>query len=65
MMGCLLLYNVIIFRKKIATNLLSARKADVRHFIMSTAAAIITHAKSYDFSTMSIFSVVRYFLLLN
>ena len=28
-------------------------------------AAIITHGKSYDLSTMSILSVVRYFLLLN
>ena len=27
--------------------------------------SIITHAKAYDLSTMSILSVVRYFLLLN
>ena len=35
------------------------------HLILSTARRIITHAKSYDFSTMSVLSVVRYFLLLN
>ena len=29
------------------------------------AAAIITHAKSFDLSTMSLLSVIRYFLILN
>ena len=36
----------------------SARKASVRHLILSTAAEIITHLKSYDISTMSILSVL-------
>ena len=64
--GCYLLYNAIITRKKKKKKTqLSARKAAVRHFILSTAAAIIMHAKSYDLSSVSILSVVRYFLLLN
>ena len=44
---------------------LSARKAAIRHLILSKAAAIIANAKSYYLSTMSILSAVRYFLLLN
>ena len=71
--GFYLLHNAIITTKTAKTHL-SAGKAAIRHLILSTAAAIITHAKSYDLSmnaksydvsTMSILSVVRYFLLLN
>ena len=40
-------------------------KTAARDHVLSTAAAIITYAKAYDLSTMSIHSVVRYFLLLN
>ena len=63
--GCCLLYNAIITRKNTAKTNLSARKAAVRHLILSTVAAIITHAKAYDLSTMLIHSVLRHFLLLN
>ena len=54
--GCYLLYNAIITRKKTknkkktAKTQLSARKSAIRDLILSTAAAIITHAKSYDTS---------------
>ena len=56
------LYSAVITRKKKKKNTAkthhSARKVAVRHDrIMSTATAIITHAKSYDLSTMSILSV--------
>ena len=60
------IYFIITQRRQNSKNLpLSEKSCRPPSYFVLTAIAIITHAKSYDLSAMSILSVVRYSLLLN